>query len=82
MPQSDYVYAAGTCVTDTAIGDPVSLRRGDVYAADDSFCLARPDLFVTDCRDCGPDFPRRTVPAADVPPVSEQPKTRRGLRRR
>ena len=77
---NNYVYAAATCVGDTAEGVPVIMRRGDVWDARDSFCLARPDLFVADCRDVGPDFPRRTVAAADLPP--EQPKTRRGLRRR
>jgi hypothetical protein len=81
-PDPRFVYAAATCCTDDADGTPVALRRGEVYAADDRFCLARPDLFVSDVTECGPDFPRRTVAAADVVDVPpEEPKTRRGRRR-
>ena len=81
MSTESYVYATSNCGTDTAEGNPINLRRGDVFAADDPFCIARPDLFVADCRDVGPDFPRRTVALADLSP--EPPKTpRRGLRRR
>ena len=78
-PDPRFTYATATCCTDTSTGDGVALRRGDVYAADDAFVLEHPDLFSADVSDCGPDFPRRTVAAADVPP--EQPQTRRGRRR-
>ena len=78
MSQSDYCYATSTCGTDTADGTPVDLRRGDVWLASDPFPMARPDLFTADVTDCGPDFPRRTVAAADLP---EQPTRRRGRRR-
>jgi hypothetical protein len=80
-PDPRFTYAAATCATDTAEGVPVVMRRGDPWDASDPFCLAHADLFVADVTAVGPDFPRRTVPAADVPPVSEQHKTRR-LRRR
>jgi hypothetical protein len=80
-PDPRYTYAAATVATDTAEGVSVVLKRGAVWAADDSFVLARPDLFCADVTEVGPDWPRRTVAVADLPP--EPPKTtRRGLRRR
>jgi hypothetical protein len=72
--QSNYLYALSSCGTNTADGDSVNLRRGDVWAADDRFCRERPDLFTADITDCGPDLPRRTVAECDLP--TERPSRR------
>jgi hypothetical protein len=79
MSEPNYVYAAATVATDTAEGVSVVLKRGACWDASDPFVIARGDLFVAEPSEVGPDWPRRTVAAVDLPP--EPTKSRRGLRR-
>jgi hypothetical protein len=53
------VFATATCGTATVDGIGVNIREGDVWAADDPICLARPGLFSD--TPPAPNFPRRTV---------------------
>ena len=71
----DLVYASADCAASTNDGIPVTVREGDVWAADDPFVIARPSLFSTEPP--GPNFHRRTVAVEDLPttaPARRRPK--------
>jgi hypothetical protein len=77
MPPVRVVYVAVSCETDTEDGSPVSLREGDVWAADDPLVKDRPDLFCE--HPPGPRFPRRTAPYVEQ--ATREPGERRNTRR-
>lgn len=68
------VFALSTCTTtDPATGLIIRLREGELWAADDPFVKARPDLFGAQ-----PERIRRTIPAQ---PVIEQASKAPGEKR-
>jgi hypothetical protein len=70
-----FVYSTATRATAREDGSAVSLREGDVWAADDPLVLARPGLFGDEPP--APNFPRRTVRVEALP---ASPPARRRLR--
>lgn len=77
MPPVKVVFAVADCGTATSDGLEVTLREGDVWAADDPLVLLRPQLFSDDPP--GPRYPRRTAPAVEQ--ATRAPGERRGEKR-
>ena len=76
MPTS--VFAAESCVTDTAEGITVQLRGGEAWLADDPFVKQRPDLFV---KEPPVEYLGRTVHPSVVEQATAAPGERRNAKR-
>ena len=74
----DICYALSTLSTaNHANGVLIHMTEGEVWAADDPFVLARPDLFSD-----SPPVIRRTAPApAPIEAATKAPGERRGVKR-
>lgn len=74
----DICYAKSSLSTgNPANGVIINMTEGEVWAADDPFVLARPDLFTD-----SPPLIRRTAPApAPIEAASKAPGERRNAKR-